>query len=215
MVDISDRRAVESQREAILAELERRNTALDSFAAIASHDLRAPLRGIASLADWIEEELGESAPESVRSHLSKLKMRAHRLQDLIAGILDYSLAAREEPQKDDVDVVGMLNATVELLAPPQGASVEVDAPGDLPRLSAERVPLQQVFLNLLSNALKHSARTDAQIRIGVRVEGDGAFHFTVKDNGPGIAPEFHERIWASSNVSGRAQATATALGCQW
>jgi PAS domain S-box-containing protein len=168
------------------------NRDLDQFAYVASHDLKAPLRGIANLAQWIEEDAGQSLPEKCRGHLALLKGRVHRMESLIEGILMYSRAGRPGEPPKPVDVAKLVREVVELLDPPSSAKIEVAA--DLPTLNTQRTPLQQVFMNLVSNALRHARRTDPVVRINWR-KVNGVPEFSVSDNGQGIAPEFHERIW--------------------
>jgi PAS domain S-box-containing protein len=187
------RTAEESRlREELIAALERRNADLDAFSSAASHDLRAPLRGIASIADWIEEDMGDLATPEVRGHLAMLRGRVHRLETLIDGVLSYSRAGRTACDVTEVDVGAMLAETVELLAPPPAATVMVDRA--MPLLRTAAAPLQQIFLNLIGNALKHAAGPATTVRVGARDAG-AFWEFSVADNGPGIAPAFHERIW--------------------
>jgi signal transduction histidine kinase len=121
-----------------------------------------------------------------------LKGRVHRMEALIDGILAYSRAGRVRERPARVDVGALLAEVVELLSPPMETRVIV-APG-MPVITAERVPLQQVFLNLIGNAIKYTKRPDA--RIEVRSEPEGDFHrFAISDNGPGIAPQYREKIW--------------------
>jgi PAS domain S-box-containing protein len=180
------------QAQRLIKALERSNAELDQFAYVASHDLKAPLRGIANLSQWIEEDLAEAMTPETREQMNLLRGRVHRLEGLIDGILQYSRAGRVRTKPEPVDVGRLLKEVLELLSPPPGARVEL-AP-ELPTLHTERVPLQQVFLNLLGNALKHSQREDPHVSVSVRATGDG-YEFSVRDNGPGIAPEYHERIW--------------------
>ena len=188
------RRAEHAQHEAEQARgvLERSNQELDQFAYVASHDLKAPLRGIAHLSQWIEDDLREVMTDETREHLRLLRGRVGQMESLINGILDYSRAGRLRSQPEPVDVGQLLAECVELLSPPSEATLEV-APG-MPTLNTERVPLQQVFLNLLSNALKHADRPEVHVRVSAREAGD-FWEFSVADDGPGIAPEYHARIW--------------------
>ncbi|HEX8435321.1 PAS domain-containing sensor histidine kinase [Archangium sp.] len=180
------------EAEQARAVLERSNQELDQFAYVASHDLKAPLRGIANLSRWIEDDLKDAMSDETREQMRLLRGRVGRMEALINGILDYSRAGRVRGQPEPVDVGRLLADCVELLAPPSEATVEVASA--MPTLHAERVPLQQVFLNLLSNALKHAGR--AEVRVRVAAHEVGAFwEFSVADDGPGIAPEYHERIW--------------------
>lgn len=172
--------------------LARINRELDQFAYVASHDLKAPLRGIASLAHWIEEDLSDRLGDESRRHLSLLQTRVHRMEALIDGLLQYSRAGRVRNKIESVDVRQLLTEVIEMLGPPPEATLAIAS--GMPAFTTERVPLQQVFLNLLGNALKHSGRPDTRVQVGVR-DADDFYEFSVADNGPGIAPQFHERVW--------------------
>lgn len=196
--------------EQLSRDLEVTNQDLDQFAYAASHDLKAPLRGIASLSEWIEEELAGVMGEETRQQMRMLRGRVHRLEALINGILSYSRASRVREKVERVDMGALLRECRELLAPPPEARIHV-APG-MPTVQAERVLLQQVFMNLLSNALKHAGR--AEVRVELACADAGAFHdFTVKDDGPGIAPEYHERIWGMfQTLESRDKVEGTGIG---
>ena len=172
--------------------LERNNRELDQFAYVASHDLKAPLRGIANLSQWIEEELGEAINDQAREYLGLLRGRIHRMEGLIEGILSYSRAGRATAGAEDIDVGALLREIIELISPPEGAEITIDGP--LPVVHTERLPLQQVFQNLMTNGLKYAGGPAARIVIRA-AETDNGYEFSVSDNGPGIAPEFHEKIW--------------------
>jgi signal transduction histidine kinase len=180
----------EAQR--LISQLDESNKDLDQFAYIASHDLKAPLRGISNLAQWLEEDLDHAITPEAREHLDLLRNRVQRMEGLINGILDYSRAGRVRTRPEPVSSSKLIQEVVEMLTLASEAQVEVQ--GALPDLHTERVPLQQVFLNLVGNAVKHAKRADARVTITARDRGDFV-EFTVSDNGPGIAPEFHERIW--------------------
>jgi signal transduction histidine kinase len=174
------------------AELRRMNAELDAFAYAASHDLRAPLRGIANLAQWIEEDLEGSLSDETREMLALLRTRMHRMEGLIEGILQYARAGRAHEAPVTVDVAELVAEIVDLLSP-QDATIQVE--GSLPVLVTERMPLQQVLQNLIDNAVKHARRDDARVRVRARLTNDW-YEFAVADNGPGIPPRAQERIWA-------------------
>jgi PAS domain S-box-containing protein len=195
--DIDEQKRAEDQlrdQAASLAQLthqlEERNRELDQFAYITSHDLKAPLRGMANLAQWIEEDLGDTVTPEIRQQFELLKGRAHRMEALIDGILQYSRVGRlgEDPQPVDVGL--LLTDVIDLLAPPPNT---VTVEGHMPTLTTARVPLQQVFHNLIGNALKHGGPA-VRVRVSCAEEG-GGYAFTVADDGPGIAPQFHQRIF--------------------
>jgi signal transduction histidine kinase len=173
-------------------DLERSNNELDQFAYVASHDLKAPLRGIANLTEWIEEDLGDRVNGESREHMHLLKGRVNRMEALINGILDYSRAGRVSHKTETVDIGRLLKECIELLSPAAGTEIIIST--DMPTLDTERVPLQQVFMNLLGNAIKYAGRSDARVEVSAR-KIDGHYEFAIADNGPGIAPQYRERIW--------------------
>ena len=192
--------------------LEQSNRELDQFAYVASHDLKAPLRGIANLTQWIEEDLGERLTADSAEHMRLLKGRVHRMEALIDGILAYSRAGRVRSQPERVDTGALVREVLELLAPGPEAVVEV--PDEMPTVEAERVPLQQVFMNLIGNALKYAraARPDVRVAVSCQALRDG-YEFVVADNGPGIAPEYHERIWGIfQTLEARDKVEGTGIG---
>ena len=180
------------EAQKLITQLDESNKELDQFAYVTSHDLKAPLRGISTVSQWLEEDLDEVLTDTTREQLGLLRSRVQRMESLINGILAYSRAGRTSSKPERIATDKLLAEVIELCAGPAGARVEI-GPG-MPELRCERVPLQQVFLNLIGNAFKHSRRADPHVRITVRDVGDD-FRFSVTDNGPGIAPEFHERIW--------------------
>ncbi len=175
-------------------ELERSNSELDHFARATSHDLKAPLRGIATLASWIEEDLRaeERLPASTAERLELLQRRVKRMEGLINGILEYSRVGRMDAQVQLIDCYELVQELVELLSPPSGLKITVA--DDLPVFRTKKVRLQQVFANLISNAVKHHDREEGEIQVSGRRDGD-FYEFRVSDDGPGIPPQFQKKIF--------------------
>ena len=113
------------------------------------------------------------------------------MEGLIEGILSYSRVGRTTHAVEQIDIRAMLDDIIELMSPPEGAEIRID--GEMPTLQTERLPLQQVFMNLIGNSVKH-AGPGATVGVSSR-EVDGGVEFLVRDDGPGIAPEYHDRIW--------------------
>jgi len=192
-VDVTEQVRTRQELADLALALERSNKELDSFAYAASHDLRAPLRGIANLAQWIEEDLvgGGNLKAETREMLELMRVRMHRMEGLIEGLLQYSRAGRAHQTPERVDVGVLVREVVDLLGPPD---VQIAIDPDLPTFETERLMLQQVFMNLIGNAVKHATNSNARVEISSRRVGP-FYEFSVKDNGPGIAAEYHDRIW--------------------
>lgn len=172
--------------------LEERNRELDQFAHIASHDLKAPLRAIANLAEWIEDDLQGQLPDENQQQMQLLRKRVLRMETLINGLLDYSRVGRTQAAIATVSVRDLLEEVIDSLDPP--ASFAIELTPDLPTLPARQLLLQQVFANLISNAIKHHDRPNG--RITITASDQSAFYeFAVTDDGPGIAAEYHDRIF--------------------
>jgi PAS domain S-box-containing protein len=215
-IDITDqvmaRQIVEEKAAELLRltrALEISNRELDQFAYVASHDLKAPLRGIANLSQWIEEDFGAEVPQEAREHLELLRGRVHRMEGLIDGILSYSRAGREDAPPERVDITNLVLEVTDLLSPDETAEIRVN--GTMPVIVTERLPLQQVFLNLIGNALKYGG-PGTKVDISV-TEAGSFFEFVVSDDGPGIAPEFHDRIFGIfQRLEARDKVEGTGIG---
>ncbi|WP_186776323.1 PAS domain S-box protein [Rubripirellula reticaptiva] len=173
-------------------DLEVANEELEEFAYVASHDLKQPLRGIDNLARWIESDAGDSLPAIAREHLVKLKGRVARMERLLDDLLAYSRIGRRSSEVEAIDVGQLVCEVAEFLSSPE--SFRVECYGLMPVLTTQRIPLEQVFRNLIGNAIKHRKRDDGHAIVSAKRIGDH-YEFSVRDDGPGIASEYHERIF--------------------
>jgi len=190
--------------------LEKRNAELDQFAYVASHDLKAPLRAIANLSEWIEEDLGAQLPSENKHQLELLRSRVHRMESLIGGLLEYSRVGRRERQVEVVDVDILLAEIVDSLSPPESFTVVL--PDNPPTLTTNRTALSQVFANLINNAIKHHDRDDGKIQVTAEDRGDWV-EFAVIDDGPGISPQYHEKIFTIfQTLKARDEFESTGIG---
>ncbi len=175
------------------AELKRSNQELDQFAYVASHDLKAPLRAIDHLAHWISEDAGDSLPATAQQHLARLRGRVKRLDKLLDDLLDYSRAGRIQYQREAVQTGVLLQNSIELLGPPPGFQITLDEV--MPTLTTVPVPLETVLRNLIGNAIKHHHNpSEGRVHVSAQVQEQWVT-FTITDNGPGIEPAFHQRIF--------------------
>jgi PAS domain S-box-containing protein len=190
--DITERKRAQERQNDLMGELKEINEQLNQFAYVVSHDLKAPLRAISSLADWLITDYGDKVGESGREQFAMLLGRTKRMNSLVDGILRYSRITRQHEELVTVDVNQLLREVCEMLSPPPGIVVRIE-PG-LPTLAGERTRLTQVFENLISNAVKYMGKPEGEISIGCE---DDVTHwkFHVRDTGSGIEERYYEKIF--------------------
>lgn len=174
-----------------ISELEKRNEELDKFAYVVSHDLKAPLRGIHNVIKWIEEDIGNELSPQMKNYLSIIPERTNRMEDLINGLLEYA-RIRQKANLEKTNVNKLVKDITDAIVPDH-FKVSIHP---LPIFDTERLKLEQVFTNLISNSVKymHSHSGDKVISIDCKELGN-QYEFSVKDNGTGIDPEYHEKIF--------------------
>jgi len=173
-------------------DLERRNQELDQFAYVASHDLKAPLRAIANLSAWIEEDLGQVLDDQHRSQMHLLRERVKRLEGLIDGLHQYATAGRRAGTAETFE----LSALVQEIVSEQDLErrFTLTTVGEPLTLTTDRVRLWQVLSNLIANAVRHHDRPTGTLSVTWSRSGDRLL-LAVGDDGPGIDAAHHERIF--------------------
>lgn len=190
--DISGLKTLEGRQRELLRELAAANQDMKEFASIVSHDLKAPLRAISSLAGWIRDDLADRVGEEGRENLDLLTERARRMYALIEGIQRYSRITRLREERTAIDVDALVTEALRRFSLPEGVRIVKET--SFPVISCERTRLETVFMNLIGNAVKAVDGQAGEIRLGARAEGDH-WSFWVKDNGRGIPKEHQDRIF--------------------
>ncbi len=183
--DISERRRNELRLNQLLADLE-------EFSYVASHDLRSPLRGISDLVEWIEEDLGEASTEPVHNNLVRIRTRLQRMDKLVDDLLIYAKSGIYSTDYRDVDLRELLKDIVQFIDPPDTFRIDLRDVNGIMQCSP--TPLETVLRNLISNAIKHHDRNGGEIRVSTRFK-DSYCIFEIEDDGPGIPPNAHPRIF--------------------
>jgi light-regulated signal transduction histidine kinase (bacteriophytochrome) len=162
---------------------------LDKFAYVVSHDLKAPLRGIYNVIKWIQEDVGDELSEKLNEFLKIISKRTIRMELLINGLLEYA-RLRTKAKLELTNVHEMVSDMITDIVP-KSFQVELI---NLPTLVTECLKLQQVFSNLISNAVKFTPNADGQLTISAAKKNEH-YEFTVRDNGIGIDPIYHDKIF--------------------
>jgi len=191
-VDISKIKNAELETKEYAKNLEKINKELDQFAYVVSHDLKAPLRAINNLSEWIEEDIEELMDEDTKNNMSLLRGRVKRMEGLINGILEYSRVGRMDTKISPVDLNVMFDELKE--ANRTKDNIEFVIPEHLPVIKTERLTLYQVLQNFISNAIKYNDKDIIRIEVEFE-ERDGFYYFCVKDNGIGIDKDYLEKIF--------------------
>ncbi len=201
--DITERKLIEEEVKTLNSELEDRvkrrtaelqsaNNELKDFAYVVSHDLKAPLRGISQLSQWFLQDYKDTLDKDGQELAELLIKRVDRLNKLINGILEYSRVGRIVNKEEKIDIGELLYDVIDLLNPDKKFQFKV--PDILPVINADRIRIEQIFQNLISNSIKYIDKDIGVIEF--LFEQDFMFYtFGVKDNGIGIDKKYHEKIF--------------------
>jgi two-component system sensor kinase FixL len=190
--DITDRKKTEEKQVQLLKEVENTNQELKDFAYVVSHDLKAPLRGIKTLAGWLVSDYSDKLGDEGKTQMNLLLSRVDRMHNLIEGILQYSRIGRAEEHISPVNLNERIPEVIDMISAPKNISITIE--NELPTIKCEPTRISQIFQNLLSNAVKYMDKPEGVIKV-VCVEEDGFWKFSVSDNGPGIEEKYFEKIF--------------------
>ncbi len=208
--DITERKRAEEKRENLVKQLAQANSELKDFAYVVSHDLKAPLRAISSLAHWIADDYEDQFDEDGREQLNLLRGRVNRMSELITGILNYSRIGRVNTEIEKIHTHELVTEVVDLIN--SNDQLEIIISESLPTIQYNKLCFQQVIQNLVSNAIKYNDKPKGVVEIGY-FKGMHQHTFWVKDNGPGISPKYHEKIFRIfQTLRPRDEVEATGVG---
>lgn len=197
------------ERKTAQNKIEQTNQELREFAYIISHDLKSPLRTFGSLSELLIIEYKDKLDAEGRIMLTAIKQRAVHMEKLIDSILHYSRIGSVEIKKETVDVHQLLREVINHLEVPSAFSIDIE--GDFPVLYIEKMPLFQVFQNLIQNSIKYNDKPEGHISIGVTRE-KGQFKFNVSDNGKGIPEEHYEGVFHVFRTLNPGSQNSTGIG---
>ncbi|MFD2598984.1 ATP-binding protein [Sphingobacterium corticis] len=183
----------QNELQVALKEKEDINKQLERFMYVVAHDLKSPLSGMLSMMDYIRTYERDSINTTVDNYLQMCVDAAHHLNGMISSVLEYSRKANTEQQVELVDTHALVSEMIRLLFPPPNIRISID--GFLPVIHGNKLKIHQVFQNFVSNAIKHNDKMHGEITIGFKGPEKGYYTFYVKDNGPGIKREDHQRIF--------------------
>jgi two-component system, LuxR family, sensor kinase FixL len=190
--DVTARHRAEEKQAELMARVAQINEELTHFAYVVSHDLKAPLRGIKLLTEWLCADYGDKLGDQAQEQLALLQSRVQRMHNLIEGVLQYSRVGRVREDMVAVNLNETIPGIIDIIAPP--ANIHIAVEGTLPTVVCEKVRVAQVFQNLLTNAVKYMDKPEGHIRITCQDRRD-FWEFSVIDNGPGIEEKYFERIF--------------------
>ena len=190
--DVTKKKELEDQKEILLDDLAKTNKELEDYAQIVSHDLKSPLRSINSLISWIKEENEKNFDPQTVKYFSLIENKIVKMDHLIEGILTYSKIDKEESKKENVNVHDIVNSIIDIIHIPDHIKITIN--NELPIITADRFRIQQLFQNLIGNAVNYIDKKEGLVEI-TSEEFDDHYVFAVKDNGVGMPKDIHEKVF--------------------
>ena len=193
--EITGRKKAEEALRDYATQLERSNKELDDFTYIVSHDLREPLRSMDAFSKFMIDDYGNKLSGQGKDYLERIRANAGRMGNLIEGLLEISRIERKKNPFEEVQVQELVNEVkLRLEYAIEERNVEIVVRDKLPKVFCDRVRFTEVFVNLVSNAIKFNDKPSPHIEIGSSQKGNYC-EFYVKDNGPGIKEQYFDKIF--------------------
>lgn len=190
--------------------LQKMNRELEDFAYTVSHDLKAPLKNILGIIALLKKNLTAAENEKAKKQFEMLVEQVQRMDKLINGILSYAKSGKQQVDKKKVDVDALLKEVITSIHIPAGFRITIGE--NMPVLETEDIYLQQIFSNLIENAIKYHDQEKGNIEISC-LSKDTFFEFAIADDGPGIPPQYHDKIFKIYySLNGSTAKNSTGLG---
>ena len=190
--DVTEFDNLQKQKERLLKQLEKSNEELHEYAHVVSHDLKSPLRSIYALVNWLKEDNEGKFDEDSLQNISLIESTLEKMEQLITDVLHYSSITSTDNKLEKVNIKALLDHIIEMMFIPDHFTITMDP--KMPVISGDKTKLQQLFQNLIGNAIKYNAKETGLIDIQVK-ELEEHFQFSVKDNGIGIDEKYHKTIF--------------------
>ncbi|GGG14264.1 hypothetical protein GCM10011344_13600 [Dokdonia pacifica] len=195
-LDITELKQLELQKENLLQKLEKSNNELQEYAHIVSHDLKSPLRSIEALTSWIKEDNKGKLDEASLKNFSLIEMTLEKMEQLISDILKYSSIGATTDESEEVNLNTLIDDLKQVLYVPE--NISIDVVNNLPIIKGDKIKFQQVFQNLISNAIKFNDKEKGHIIIDYK-DKKSYHQFSVSDNGIGIDKKYYDTIFKIFN----------------
>ncbi|MBS1535935.1 MAG: PAS domain S-box protein [Bacteroidetes bacterium] len=189
--DVTEKNVFEAQKEDLLLKLEAQNEYLNEYAQIVSHDLKSPLRSIHALVTWIKEENRTGFNSNTQKYFSLIMDKVEKMDFLINGLLSYAKIEADMEIKEPLHLNDLVSNVVSTIFIPEHIEIVV---GELPHLNANRIRMFQLFQNLITNAVNYNDKVKGYVEVGSE-EHDDYYVIFIKDNGPGIADEYKDKVF--------------------
>lgn len=212
--DIADKRKKELEKvnknqEELLSSLDYKNKELEQFAFVISHDLKSPLRVISGLSSLIQRKEYEKISPQSREDFDMIQDQVLQMGAMIEGVLEYSRIGRKDDDDEAIDLIPILESIA--LTTGKQDNVSIDFPKNIPLLKGSAIRFKQVFQNLISNAIKYKDKPHCEVLIQAEMKDDFV-QFSLQDNGPGIRPEYAERIFRLFQTLQSKEKNSTGVG---
>jgi len=191
-LDITEQKELEIQKEHLLKRLEKQNEQLNEYAQVVSHDLKSPLRSIHTLITWIKEDSDKELNRQTQEYLRLIEDKVEKMDNLIHGILMYSKVDSGNFSNEKVDLNEIVENTINIIHIPENILVTINRA--LPTIETDSFRMQQLFQNLISNAVTYNDKEKGLIEISY-VENQADYIISIKDNGQGIEPKYQAKIF--------------------